>query len=302
VPAGQADGPEAATFRRLVERNTRNMQPPRWATGVLESGAGDWEVRVAVDALLAKVGVKPARGGRMSAPRKALLLVGSPKPGDSTSGSLGGYLLEELEKRGVATETIRVTKAVRTEEATEGLLAAVASADLVVFSFPLYVDSLPAPAIRALELIAEGRAAATDAAASEADAAGSPDPARLAFVAICQSGFPEADHNEVAVEICRNFARDAGLEWAGGLVLAAGGMVGGQPLRKLEGMMRSAVKSLDLTAEALAAGRQVPDEAVQLMAKPPIPKIGYRFMADWGWRSMFKKQGGSGSLKDQPYA
>ena len=61
VPAGQAEGPEAQTFRRLVERNTRNMQPPRWAVAVLESGAGDWEVRVAVDALLAKVGVKPAR-------------------------------------------------------------------------------------------------------------------------------------------------------------------------------------------------------------------------------------------------
>ena len=44
-----------------MERNTLNMQPPRWAAGVLESGAGDWEVRVAVDALLAKVGVKPAR-------------------------------------------------------------------------------------------------------------------------------------------------------------------------------------------------------------------------------------------------
>jgi len=234
----------------------------------------------------------------MNAPHKALLLVGSPKPAESTSESLGGYLLEELEKRGVATETIRVTKAVRTEEATEGLRAAVASADLVVFSFPLYIDSLPAPAIRALELIAEGRAGALDAAGGEAPAAaGAP-----AFVAICQSGFPEVDHNEVAVEICRNFALDAGFEWAGGLILAAGGMVGGQPLRKLQGMMRSAVKSLDLAAEALAAGRPVPDEAVELMAKPPIPKPAYRFMANWGWRSQFKKRGRGGSLKDQPYA
>jgi hypothetical protein len=227
----------------------------------------------------------------MNPPRQALLLVGSPKPDASTSESLGGYLLEELEKRGVTTETIRVTRAVRTEEATEGLRAAVASADLVVFSFPLYIDSLPAPAIRALELIAEGRACA--------DAAGGEAPA---FVAICQSGFPEVDHNEVAVEICRNFARDARFEWAGGLILAAGGMVGGQPLRKLQGMMRSAVKALDLTAEELAAGRPVPDEAVRLMAKPPVPRIGYRFMANWGWRSQFRKQGRGGSLKDQPFA
>jgi multimeric flavodoxin WrbA len=61
VPAGRAEGAGARTFRRLVERNTLNMQPPRWTVGVLESGAGDWEVRVAVDELLAKVGAKPAR-------------------------------------------------------------------------------------------------------------------------------------------------------------------------------------------------------------------------------------------------
>ena len=60
VPAGQADGPEAQTFRRLVGRNTLNMEPPRWACGVLEQGANEWEVRVAVNALLAQVGVTAA--------------------------------------------------------------------------------------------------------------------------------------------------------------------------------------------------------------------------------------------------
>jgi multimeric flavodoxin WrbA len=72
VPAGQAEGPEAETFRRLVERNTLNMQPPRWAVGVLESGAGDWEVRVAVDGLLAEVGVKPARDAVGAGRREAV--------------------------------------------------------------------------------------------------------------------------------------------------------------------------------------------------------------------------------------
>jgi multimeric flavodoxin WrbA len=57
VPAGEAGGPEARTFRRLVERNTLNMQPPRWTAGVLESGSGEWEVRVAVNALLTEVDV-----------------------------------------------------------------------------------------------------------------------------------------------------------------------------------------------------------------------------------------------------
>jgi len=229
----------------------------------------------------------------MRPPQTALLLIGSPKPGASSSESLGAYLLEDLEKRGLKTQTLKVAQAVRTEEATQGLYAAVAVADLIVLSFPLYVDSLPGPAIRALELIAARRAAgsgATDA---------SPGPA---FVAICQSGFPDVDHSEVALEICREFARSAGFEWAGGLILAAGGMIGGQPLAKLRGMMRSAVRALDLSAEELAAGRPVPDEAVALMAKPAIPKIGYRFMANRGWRSQIKQQGEGASLEAQPYA
>ena len=37
------------------------MQPPRWTAGVLEQGAGEWEVRVAVNALLAEVGVDGER-------------------------------------------------------------------------------------------------------------------------------------------------------------------------------------------------------------------------------------------------
>jgi hypothetical protein len=67
VPRGCADGPEARTFRRLVERNVLNMEPPRWSCGVLESGAHEWEVRVAVGALLDEVGVSPARDAVPSA-------------------------------------------------------------------------------------------------------------------------------------------------------------------------------------------------------------------------------------------
>ena len=224
----------------------------------------------------------------MSAPQTALLLIGSPKPKESSSESLGAYLFEELAARGVKTQAVNVVKALRSDEATAALRAAVAASDLIVLSFPLYVDSLPAPVTLALEQIAVWNA----------DAAGH----RPAFVAICQSGFPEVEQNEIAIEICHNFADAAGFVWAGGLILAAGGMVGGQPLRKIKGMMRSAVSALDLTAAALVAGRPVPEEAVALMAKPAIPKIGYRFMANWGWRSQLKKEAGGTPLDARPYA
>jgi hypothetical protein len=226
----------------------------------------------------------------MKTPHTALLLVGSPKPGASSSASLGTYLLEELEKRGMRTDTVNLTKALRSDEATEALHAAVAAADLVVLSFPLYIDSLPAPVIRALELIAARRAGLP---AQVGD--------KSAFVAICQCGFPEAEHNEVALEICRNFAPAAGFEWAGGLGMGAGGMASGRPLREIRGMLRSAVRALDLTAAELAAGRSVPDEAVRLMAKPAIPGFAYRLVANRQWRGELKKQGATAPLDARPF-
>ena len=102
MPAGQADGPEALTFRRLVERNTLNMEPPRWAAGVLEEGASEWEVRAGGQRAAGagrrrsvreeRTDAAPRGGGGMNAPQNALLLIGSPKPKESTSESLGTYL------------------------------------------------------------------------------------------------------------------------------------------------------------------------------------------------------------------
>ena len=49
--------------------------------------------------------------------------------------------------------------ALRSPEGRDRMLAAVDAADLVIVSFPLYIDQLPAPLLEALELIAEHRKA-----------------------------------------------------------------------------------------------------------------------------------------------
>ena len=48
LPAGQAGGAEADTFRRLVARNVLNTRPRRWTVGVLETGMGEAQVRPAL--------------------------------------------------------------------------------------------------------------------------------------------------------------------------------------------------------------------------------------------------------------
>ncbi|HET6495864.1 MAG TPA: NAD(P)H-dependent oxidoreductase [Thermoleophilia bacterium] len=225
-------------------------------------------------------------------PRTALLLVGSPKPGSSTSRSLGDHLLGLLAKRGMATEAVSLSQALRSAETIDALCASVDAADIVVLSFPVYVDSLPAVVTGALEVIARRRATR----AGELQIESAP-----AFVAICQSGFPEQSHSSVSLRICRHFTQAAGFEWAGGLAMGGGGMIGGRPLAELGGQVRHQARALELTAEALLDEGQVPDEAVVSMGKLPIPGFVYRKMGDMGWRGQAKASGARARLAAQPF-
>jgi len=216
---------------------------------------------------------------------RILLLVGSPKaPGKSVSEALGAYVIEKMEASGWSSETIFIRTTLQSDKGRTTLLEAVEETDLIILSFPLYVDSLPAFVIRAMELIA-----------------GHSSEKATRFAAISQCGFPEAQHNNVAIAICQRFALAASLEWVGGLALGMSGAVSGKRLTEQGGMVRNIIKSLDLTVEALVENKPVPDEAIRLMAKPLIPKIMYTAMGNLGWRQQAKRYGARKKLRDRPY-
>ena len=216
---------------------------------------------------------------------RVLLLVGSPKaPGKSVSEAVGAYVVEKMEARGWSSESISIRTTLQSDEGRAALLEAVKTADLIILSFPLYVDSLPAPVIRAMELIAE-----QDFEKKR----------RLAAIANC--GFAEAQHNKVAMSICQRFAHASGLEWAGGLALGMGGALSGQRLEEQGGMVGKIIKSLDLTVDAFVNNRSVPDESIRLMAKPLLPGWMYTTIGNFGWRREAKRYGVRKKLRDRPY-
>jgi hypothetical protein len=226
----------------------------------------------------------------MTSPKNALLLVGSAKPaGQSTSEALGSYLAQKLAERDIAFTTMHVARAMRTEERTGALLAAVDAADIVILAFPLYVDGLPYLVTQALEQIAAHRAGETSIR-------------RPLFLAIANCGFPEAVHNATALAICRQFADEAGFAWAGGLALGEGGAISGQSLAKAGGMIHNVVAALDLAAVALAAGQPAPEEAVALMARPFIPARAYMLMGDLGWLMQARQNRVVTRLAARPFA
>jgi hypothetical protein len=227
-----------------------------------------------------------------------LLIVGSPKTKEpSTSGVLGGYLLDRLKERGWETESLTLRASLNRPEGEGELLSSVERAGLIVLAFPLYVDALPYLVTKALAVIAAHRRPV-----------GERPPQRL--VGIVNSGFPETRQNAMALAICREFAAQSGFTWAGGLALGGGGMIGGQPLtgtKRSGPPVQHVIAALEMTAEALAEGRPAPAEAVKTIAKNPIPFVLWRWLYAWmggkGFVKLAAKNGvGKDKLLARPYA
>lgn len=220
--------------------------------------------------------------------KKALLLIGSPKPSGSTSASLGNYLIQQMKPRNFETETLVIRLSVFKDQHREAFLSATDQADIIILASPLYVDSLPYPVTKAMEIIARHRKT---------------DGNRLMqrFLCIINCGFPEAHHNDIAVAICRKFAEKAGFDWAGGLALGGGEAIRGKELDKLGFMTRNVRKSLDLSADDLAKGKALPHEAVMLMAKPLMPSWIYKLIGEFGFKKTGKKNQVYKELQNCPY-
>lgn len=209
----------------------------------------------------------------MANQKKVLILIGSPKPKNSTSASITKYLENKLEQA-LQVGVLNIRKELKTSEGRGMLVETFQQSKTIILIAPLYVDSLPAPVTRFLELISENRL----------------DNSReQSFIAIMNAGFPEAVHNETALTICENFARENKLQWAGGLPIGMGGMISGAPLQKLGGMTQKLTGALDLTAEAIIGGEALPEEAIKMAATPFMPHWLYRLMGNIGWKMQARK-------------
>jgi multimeric flavodoxin WrbA len=224
----------------------------------------------------------------MQKPTHAALVVGSPRGPNSTSNSLGTYLVEKLEKKGVPYEKIYISQCLSSNEKKSALLRLVDESDLIIFAFPLYVDSLHSQVIETLELISE-------------HVKGKHDLDKKSFAAISNSGFPETKQNIIALAVCRLFAKQVGFNWAGGLAMGGGEMIAGQPLSELGGRVRNKTKALEIAADALAQGDPIPEKAVALMSKLGIPRWLYIWVANRRWKRNAKRNIAVKKMYDQPF-
>jgi hypothetical protein len=275
---------DARIFKLVAGRNAVNLHAASYAADVVRADDTPDTIRAALRSALSRHDPLPwAEAIRSLVPaadplglwdggKQACLIVGSPKTlTPSTSAVLGGHVLKRLQERGWQTETLTLTPRICRPAGQTELLDAADRANLLLFAFPLYVDALPFLMVRALELIADHHHT----------------PSRQQrLVAIANNGFPEAYQNYLALAMCRRFAHQTGIRWAGGLALGGGeGLIGGQPLQPRMGSGLPAthvISALETTAAALARGDCVPAGAVREMARNPIP-----FMPLFLWRRLF---------------
>jgi multimeric flavodoxin WrbA len=299
VGIGVQDSPDAAEaeiFKTVVGHNAINFHAPSYAADVITASESPELSRRHLRALLSRQDALPfetAIASIMPPPalpeqdpkqvgqaKRALLVIGSPKKKSaSTSSVLGGYLTDRLREQGWQSESLTLSASLLKETGKQELLSAAGRADLLILAFPLYIDSLPFLVTRALETIAANRSSAPGSR-----------PRRI--FALCNNGFPEARQNAPALAICRQFALQSGMTWAGCLALGAGeALSSGDPLSAAGGNghppTRHVMQALDLAAKALADGLPMPVEAQKLLEKSPLPFIPFSL-----WRWLFAKLGG----------
>ena len=215
---------------------------------------------------------QPAEEPRQA--RQAVVLVGSAKPrGRSSSELLGRALLDRLAPHGVSGVVWHAHAASGDPKHAFDVLA---GCDLLVLATPLYFDALPAHLVALLQRIAEHRRASTRA-----------EPMALAALVNC--GTPDARQADTALAMCALVAREARLEWRGGLAFGQGEAINGQHPQR-QGAV-PCMDALDAAARALAAGLPVPDDARALAARPIMPESRYALLGNAGWLFKARRAG-----------
>ena len=231
--------------------------------------------------------------------KKIAVINGSPKAKDSVSASLISQV-ENILKTELT--MYQATKLVRQDDVSAELRKILQS-DVLLFVFPLYVDSLPAPLVKILALCEES-----------AKTREGPLPK---VYAVCNCGFYEADHTRIALEIIGNFSTRAGFRQGyglgigmGGLLLSVGKNMSKGPAAGVYAALSQMCKSIqgdivdDISTEAIVTDKGATDAGSNgrnVFVTPKFPRFLYSLGGNISWRQMAKKYGASKKLGARPH-
>lgn len=220
--------------------------------------------------------------------KRVLILNGSPKRTNSTSYSIGNYLIKNFSEDKYLCKTEFVYDQLSNEDGINALINSFNESDIIIFSYPLYVDTLPALDIRAMELITEHRRKYKIEK-------------NQIFLVLANCGFFEGKQISNSINVCHFFAKENELNWYGGISVGAGGMYSGKSLEKVRGVSKKLREALELTAEAITNNTALPVEKISKLTVPGTPKFIYFNAANIGFKHSARKNGVLKILQNRPF-
>lgn len=213
---------------------------------------------------------------------RIIAINGSPKANRGSSGAILDFLASRMGRDLTRLRTLDLLDAPDLDAMAADLL----QADVLLFSFPLFVDCLPSHLIDVLTRL-------------EQSAAQVPGPLPRVY-GICNCGFYDSEQTATALTILKNFCARSGLSWQYGIGIGCGGMIAEQastirshgPLSNLY----SALADLCVQLES-----ETPSSRDNLYVKPGIPRLMYHFAGNASWRSAAKTNGVRRQLRAAPH-
>jgi len=201
---------------------------------------------------------------------KIAFIYGSPKSKYSASASLLQELKSLLDQDGIAISEYNFNKPSLNEEEMGHLK----EHDILVFSFPLYVDGIPSHLLNCLTQLET-----FFASMNEKD---------IKVYSIVNCGFYEGHQTKLAMEMMENWCLKAGLKWGQGLGIGGGGMM---VMIKNVPMGQGPKKSLEKPFRRLANNILNGISEENIFISPSIPRFLYKLAAEMGWRKSIKANG-----------
>lgn len=196
---------------------------------------------------------------------------GSPK-GES---GCSAYLIGRLRAMFSAKVNCAQCDAGKLPEQAEKLKQALA-ADALIFAFPLYVDSIPAPLHLCMDAL---RGALLKRSGP-----------RPAVYAIVNCGFYESAQTKIALRVVENFCAAAGLEYKFGAGIGGGAFLAATKQIPLDSFIKKpAYRALRLIQASVESGGQAAME--NQFATPRFPRRLFIYMANCHWRGCARARG-----------
>jgi hypothetical protein len=207
---------------------------------------------------------------------KTVIINGSPK----AKGSASSIFIDKIKKNLINPIVYQASQIIQEKDSTN--LSDILNADVLLFVFPLYVDSLPAPLIKVLTMI-------------EQKIANKSESVPIVY-AICNCGFFEAKHTRLALDILKNFSISSGMSWGYGIGIGAGGLIASES----ENMAKGPATDVYTVLLEFAKDMQNEVKKENVFVTANMPRFLYKFGGNLSWYQMAMKNGPVKPFKVKP--